>query len=54
MTSFQWLLTQVWLEGGRLLSEIVMWCSEHAELSGDDSGLEGLSKIHTVISRDGS
>ena len=40
MTSFRWDLAQVWLEGGRLLSEIVTWCSEHGESSGDNSGLE--------------
>ena len=44
MTSFWWPLAQVHLEGGRLLSEIVTWCSKHAESSGDDSKLEGLSK----------
>ena len=44
MTSFRWPLAQVRLEGGRLLSEIVTWCSEHAKSSGDDSGLKGLSK----------
>ena len=44
MTSFCWPLTQVQLEGGRLLSEIVTWCSEHGEFSGDDSGLEGVWK----------
>ena len=44
MTSFRWPLGQVRLEGGRLLSEIVTWCSEHAESSGDDSGLDGVRK----------
>nr|PNR58557.1 hypothetical protein PHYPA_005552 [Physcomitrium patens] len=44
MTSFRWPLTQVRLEGGRLLSEIVTWCSEHAGSSGEDSGLEGVPK----------
>ena len=44
MTSFRWPLAQVRLEGGRLLSEIVTWCSKHAKFSGDDSGLEGLPK----------
>ena len=44
MTSFRWLLGQVRLEGGRLLSEIVAWCSEHGECSGDDSGLDGVWK----------
>ena len=39
MTSFQWRLAQIWLEGGRLLSEIVTWSSEHAESFGEDSGL---------------
>ena len=41
MTSFRWPLAQVRLEGGRLLSEIMIWCSEHRESSGDDSGLKG-------------
>ena len=40
MTSFRWPLAQVRLDGGRLLSEIVTWCSEHGKSSGDDSGLE--------------
>ena len=44
MTSFRWPLAQVRLEGGRLLSEIVTWCFEHGESSGDDSGLEGARK----------
>ena len=44
MTSFWWPLAQVRLEGGRLLSEIITWCSEHAKSSGDDSGLKGLPK----------
>ena len=42
MTSFRWPLVQVCFEGGRLLSEIVTWCSEHAKSFGDDSRLEGL------------
>ena len=45
MTLFWWLLTQLRLEEGRLLSEIVTWCFEHAESSGEDSGLEGVQKI---------
>ena len=44
MTSFRWPLAQVRLEGGRLLSEIVIWCSEHAKFFGDNLGLEGLPK----------
>ena len=44
MTSFWWPLAQVRLEGGRLLSEIVTWCFEHAESSRDDSRLERLPK----------
>ena len=44
MISFRWPLVQVRLEGGRLLLEIVTWCSEHAKSSGDDLGLEGLPK----------
>ena len=44
MKSFRWPLGQVRFEGGRLLSEIVTWYSEHAESSGDDSGLDGVRK----------
>ena len=44
MTSFQWPLIQIRLEGGRLLSEIMTWCFEHAASSGDDSELEGVRK----------
>ena len=44
MTSFQWPLAQVCLEGGRLLLKIVRWFFDHAKSSGDDSGLEGLAK----------
>ena len=44
MTSFRWPLVQVWLDGGRLLSEIVTWCSEHGKSSRDDSELEGARK----------
>ena len=44
MTSFRWPLALVRLDGGRLLSEIVTWCSEHGESSGDDLGLEGAWK----------
>ena len=44
MTSFRWPLAQFWLEGKRLLSEIVTWCFERAKSSGDNFGLEGLLK----------
>ena len=44
MTSFRWPLGQVRFEGGRLMSVIVTWCSEHAKSSGDDSGLDGVRK----------
>ena len=44
ITSFRWPLGQVRLEEGRLLSEIVTWCSEHGESSRDDSGLDGVRK----------
>ena len=44
MTSFRWPIAQVCLEGGRLLSEIVTWCFEHAKSSRDNSGLDGLAK----------
>ena len=44
MTSFRWPLAQVRLEGERLLSKIVTWCSEHGESSGEDSGLERARK----------
>ena len=44
MTSFRWPLAQVRLEGERLISEIVTWCSEHGKSFGDDLGLEGVRK----------
>ena len=44
MTFFRWFLAQVRLEGPRLLLEIVKWCSEHDESSGNNFGLEGLPK----------
>ena len=44
MTSFRWPLGQVKLKGERLLSEIVTWCFEHGESSGDNSGLDGVWK----------
>ena len=44
MTSFRWPLAQVRLDGERLLSEIVTWCSEHGESLVDNSGLEGARK----------
>ena len=44
MTSFRWPLAQVRLEGRRLMSEIVTWCFEHGESSGDDSGFKGVRK----------
>ena len=44
MTLFRWPLAQVRLEGGRLLSEIVTWCSEHGESFGDDSGFKRVLK----------
>ena len=51
MTSFRWPLDQVRLEGRRLMSEIVTWCSEHGESSGDDSGLDGVRKNPYRIKR---
>ena len=44
MISFHWPLGQVRFKGGRLLSEIVTWCSEHGESSGDNLGLDGVRK----------
>ena len=44
MTSFQWPLAQVWLEGRRVLSKIVTWCSEHTKSFEEDSRLEGIPK----------
>ena len=44
MASFRWPLAQVRLEGGRLLLEIVTWCSKHGESSRHDSRLEGARK----------
>ena len=44
ITSFCWPLTQVLLKEESFLSEIVNWCSEHGESSGDDLGLEGVQK----------
>ena len=54
MTSFRWPLAQVRLEGGRLLSEIVTWCSEHGNPRETIRGLKELGKIHIAIWRDGS
>ena len=44
MTSFCWPLGQIRLERGRLLLEIVTWCSEHGESSRDDLALDGVRK----------
>ena len=44
ITSFRWPLAEVRLEGERLLLEIVTWCSEHGESSGDDLRLERARK----------
>ena len=44
MTSFRWPLTQVRLEGRRLLSEIVTKCSKYRESFGEDLGLERVRK----------
>ena len=49
MTSFHWLLAQVRLEEGRLLSEIVTWCSEHEESRGTIQGLKELGRIHIDV-----
>ena len=54
MTSFRWPLGQVRLEGGRLLSEIVTWCSEHGESVETIWGLMEFGRIHIVILSDGS
>jgi hypothetical protein len=44
MTPIRWLLTHVRLEGGRLLSEIILFCSENAPSDGSDDGLNGVKK----------
>jgi hypothetical protein len=44
MTTMRWSLTHVRLEGGRLLSEIILFCSENALSDGSDDGLDGVKK----------
>jgi hypothetical protein len=44
MTPMHWPLTHVRLEGGRLLSEIILFCSENAPSNGSDDGLDGMKK----------
>ena len=44
MTTMRWPLTHVRLEGGRLLSEIILFCSENAVSDVSDDGLDGVRK----------
>jgi hypothetical protein len=44
MTTMCWLLTHVQLEGGHLLSEIILFCFENAPSDGSDNGLDGIKK----------
>jgi hypothetical protein len=44
MTTMRWPLTHVRLEGGRMLSEIILFCSENALSDGSDDGLDGVKK----------
>jgi hypothetical protein len=44
MTTMHWPLTHVKLEGGRLLSEIILFCSENALSDGSNDGLDGVKK----------
>jgi hypothetical protein len=44
MTTMHWPLTHVRLEGGRLLSEIILFCSENSLSDGSDDGLDGVKK----------
>jgi hypothetical protein len=44
MTTMRWPLMHVRLEGGRLLSEIILFYSENALSDGSDNGLDGVKK----------
>jgi hypothetical protein len=44
MTTMRWPLTHVWLEGGYLLSEIILFYSENAPSDGSNNGLDGIKK----------
>jgi hypothetical protein len=44
MTTMRWPLTHVRLEGGRMLSEIILFYSENALSDGSDDGLDGVKK----------
>jgi hypothetical protein len=44
MTPMCWPLTHVRLEGGRLLSEVVLFCSKNAPSDGSNDGLNGVKK----------
>jgi hypothetical protein len=44
MTTMRWPLTHVRLEGGRMLSEIILFCSENALSDGSDDCLDGVKK----------
>jgi hypothetical protein len=44
MTTMRWPLMHVRLEGGCMLSEIILFCSENALSDGSDDGLHGVKK----------
>jgi hypothetical protein len=44
MTTMRWPLTHVQLKGGRLLLEIIFFCSENAPSDGSNDGLDGVKK----------
>jgi hypothetical protein len=44
MTTMRWPLTHVRLEGGRMLSEIILFCSKNALSDGSDDGLDKVKK----------
>ena len=44
MTPMRWLLTHVRLEGGRMLLEIIIFCSESAPSDGSDNELDRVKK----------
>jgi hypothetical protein len=44
MTTMRWPLTHVRLQGGCLLSEIILFCFENALSDGSNDGLDGVKK----------
>jgi hypothetical protein len=44
MITMRWPLMHVRLEGGRMLSEIILFCFENALSDGSDNGLDGVKK----------